>query len=468
MFVLEQPLAVPQQATVTIRLKHEALVGHNIGRFRLSTTSVEPSLVELGSGNIPKILAIVNTTEKKRNKQQREELEMFLRTVSDYPLLGVEKDVLTAKKAADEFDDNLPTCMVMKEQDKPRETFLLVRGQYDNRGEVVTAGLPAALPPLPSGETMNRLGLARWLVSREHPLTARVWVNRQWERLFGTGLVKSSENFGMQSEFPSHPELLDWLAVEFRDGGWDMKATLKKIVISATYRQASQVTPALLERDPENRLLARGPRFRLPAELIRDQALVLGGLLTAKIGGPSVRPYMPEGVWDETSVYGDMLRYQRDSGESLYRRTMYTIWKRTAAPPTMLMFDSPSREFCTVKRSRTNTPLQALALLNEVTYVEAARALGEEMLSQAISPSDRLARAFREATSRMPTSEELRILTAGLERRLAKYQADPESAKKLLAVGDKKQSPQFDPIELAAYTLTANVILNLDETVTKE
>ena len=273
----------------------------------------------------------------------------------------------------------------------------------------------------------------------------------------------------MQSDPPSHPELLDWLATEFVRLGWDMKAMQKLMVMSASYRQSSKITPASLERDPENRLLARGPRFRLPAELIRDQALVASGLLVERIGGPSVRPYMPEGVWDETSKYGDLRGYRPDQGDGLYRRTLYTIWKRTAAPPTMLLFDSPSREICTVKRSRTNTPLQALALLNEVTYIEAARSLAERMLTEGgATPAARIAWGFRRVTSRPADAAEVKLLAAGLEKRLAKYRADAEAAKKLVAQGQSKADAKLDPAELAAYTLTANVLLNLDEVVTKE
>jgi hypothetical protein len=296
-----------------------------------------------------------------------------------------------------------------------------------------------------------------------------VWVNRQWERFFGNGIVRSIDNFGMQSAPPSHPELLDWLATEFVRLKWDMKALQKLIVMSAAYRQSSHVTPELREKDPENLLLARGPRLRLPAELIRDQALAVSGLLVEKIGGPSVRPYMPEGVWDETSKYGDLRGYKHDSGDGLYRRTLYTIWKRTAAPPTMLLFDSPSRELCTVKRARTNTPLQSLAMLNEVTFVEAARALAERMiLSGGTTSADRIRWAFRRVTGRYPDDKEREILSQGFEKHHARFQADAQAARKLIAVGASKPDPTFDPVELAAYTLTCNVLLNLDEVVTKE
>ena len=334
---------------------------------------------------------------------------------------------------------------------------------------------------------MTRLDLAKWIVDPANPLTARVWVNRAWEKFFGTGLVKTTENLGSQAEFPSHPELLDWLAVEFRQGAkpWDMKAIQKLIVMSATYRQASSVgqvsnlpvTPRSgqggqvenLPHDPDNRLLAHGPRVRLSAEMLRDQALFASGLLVEKVGGPSVRPYMPDGVWDETSRYGDLRGYKHDTNDGLYRRTLYTIWKRTAAPPSMLLFDAPSREVCTVKRSRTNTPLQALTLLNEITYVEAARKLGERMLLEGgTSPAERLTFGFRWATSRKPTADELSVLLEGLNDDIARMKQQPDAAKQVIATGESKPNASLDPAELAAYTLTANVLLNLDEVVTRE
>ena len=280
--------------------------------------------------------------------------------------------------------------------------------------------------------------------------------------------MKSSENLGSQADWPSHPELLDWLATEFVRLKWDMKAMHKTIVMSATYQQSPQVSPQSLAQDPENRLLARGPRLRLSAEGLRDQALALSGLLVEKQGGPSVRPYMPEGVWDETSVYGDMRGYKPDSGENLYRRSLYTIWKRTAAPPSMLLFDSPNREICTVKRGRTNTPLQALALLNEITFVEAARTLGQRMIRDGGTPEERIARAFRHFTNRRPTDAELAVLVQGLAKKQARFAQFPEEAAKLISVGASLPDPAISPAELAAYTATANVLLNLDEVITRE
>jgi hypothetical protein len=417
----------------------------------------------------PPILAILNIDADKRTPVQIKQVFDYCRPRLGGAIAAADKKLLQARQAKAAFAATFPQTMVMEEMPRPREAFVLIRGQYENRGEKVTAGLPAFLPPLPAGAAMNRLGMAQWLVSPDHPLTARVWVNRTWESLFGAGIVKTSENMGSQADFPSHPELLDWMAVEFVRRHWDMKAMLKLIVTSATYRQASKVLPQLLQVDPENRLLARGPRFRLGGELLRDQALAVSGLLKEKIGGPSVRPYMPQGVWDETSVYGDLRNYRAEPGDGLYRRTLYTIWKRTAAPPTNLLFDAPTREICTVKRSRTNTPLQALAVLNEITFVEASRKLAERMLAEGgTTPETRLACGFRLTLARQPRPEELKILADGLKADLDRFRRNPEAAKKLIAAGESKPPPQLKPEELAAYTLAANVLLNLDETLTRE
>ncbi len=471
MLLAGDPVTVPANATLTVRLRHEAVGGHNIGRFRLSATTLPPSLVKLsGTNAVPAaIKTLLAVASEKRNPKQRGDLEKFYRANFDNPVKRAEDAVAAAKKALDEFEAKLPTSMVMKELPAPRDAFLLVRGEYDKKGDKVEAGLPAVFPPLPAGAPTNRLGLARWLVDPANPLAGRVWVNRQWEKFFGVGLVKTTENFGSQADHPSHPELLDWLATEFVRLKWDMKALQKLLVMSAAYQQSSKVSPALTARDPENRLLARGPRFRLPGELVRDQALAVSGLLVEKLGGPSVRPYMPAGVWDETSRYGDLRGYKHDTNDGLYRRTFYTIWKRTAAPPTMMLFDAPTRETCVVKRARTNTPLQALALLNEVTFVEAARALAQRMLTEGGgTASERVAHGFRRVTARQPDAAELQVLVSGLEKRLARYRADADAAAKLVAVGDLPRAAKLDTAELAAYTVTANVLLNLDEVVTRE
>ena len=481
MFLVGAPLTVPADATVTIKLFHQAIAQHNIGRFRLSSTSQPTVAVTLDGVRFPESLKqIVATLQSKRTDAQKVELEKYFLANVDSPVRKSEAAAASIRAQIEAVKGKTATVMVMREG-PVRAAHILVRGEYDKPAEKVTAGLPAFLPPMPASAPMNRLGLAMWMTHPTNPLTARVWVNRAWEHFFGTGIVKTTENFGSQSEFPSHPDLLDWLAAEFMQptltptvGGqpakpWDMKAFQKLIVMSGAYQQSPRVTPQLAARDPENRLLARGPRFRLSAEVLRDQALFTSGLLIDKIGGPSVRPYMPDGVWDETSRYGDLRGYQHDKGEGLHRRSMYTIIKRTAAPPSMVIFDAPSREICTVKRSRTNTPLQALSLLNEITYVEAARKLAERMITEGGATADsRLALGFRLVTARTPTKEELSILTAGLAQDLAHFKKTPAEAAKLLGFGEAKPAGNIDPSELAAYALTANVLLNLDEVVTRE
>lgn len=469
MFVCE-PLSVPAGAKITVRLMHgSSFADHNIGRFRLSTTALAPATVKLDGAAVPDdVRTALKADAAKRTPKQKEELEKFFRENGRHPARQAELSAKAAKKAVDDLKAAFGNTMVFRELPQPKPAFVLLRGEYDKLGPAVSRALPAVLPPLPEGAPNNRLGFAQWLVSGGHPLTARVWVNRAWERFFGAGIVRTTENFGSQADWPTHPELLDWLATEFVRLGWDMKAMHRLLVTSATYRQSSAVTPQMLEKDPDNRLLARAPRLRLPAETLRDQALAVSGLLVEKVGGPSVRPYMPAAVWDETSVYGDMRNYMADQGEGLYRRTLYTIWKRTAAPPSMLLFDSPSREICTVKRSRSNTPTQALSLLNEVTFVESARKLAEAMLRQGgTKPEERIAWAFRRITSRRPDPYELGTLAAGLRKRLEKFAGDAESARQLIAQGESRPDPALDPSELAAYTVTANVLLNLDETVTR-
>lgn len=469
MFVVGAPLPVPPEAQVIVRLRQESIYGqHNIGRFRLAISSRPPAEVKLKDSATPEALRAALAVEAaKRTPAQRETLAKFYRESVESPAKRATETLTKARTALSDFEKNMSTTMVMKELAQPREAFILKRGEYDKRGDKVERALPAALGTLPAGASLDRLGLAQWIVSPQNPLTARVWVNRAWEKFFGSGLVRTSENFGSQAEWPSNPELLDWLATEFMRLNWDMKAMQKTMVMSATYRQSSRVTPVLLERDPENRLLARGPRFRLPAEVIRDQALAISGLLVEKVGGPSVKPYMPERVWDETSVYGDMRGYKADSGDGLYRRSLYTIWKRTASPPSMTMFDSPTREICTVKRSRTNTPLQALSLMNEITFVEAARVFAQRMLTAGATPEARIAWAFKRATGRTPQPDEIQVLAAGLAKRLERYRQQADAAKQMIALGASVPDTKTEPAELAAYMVTANVILNLDEVVTR-
>jgi hypothetical protein len=354
--------------------------------------------------------------------------------------------------------------MVMEDMPKPRDTFLLTRGSYERPAAKVSAAVPAALAGA-KPQAANRLDLARWLVSPENPLTARVTVNRAWQQFFGAGLVKTPEDFGVQGEAPSHPELLDWLATEFVASGWDVKALHRLIVTSAAYRQSSKVTPALVERDPQNRLVARGPRFRLPSWMIRDQALAASGLLVRKVGGPPVRPYQPAGVWEE-ATFGTK-RYQQDHGEALYRRSVYTFWRRIVGPTAL--FDTAARQTCVVKPTRTNSPLHALTTLDDVTYVEAARALAQRVLAGAgPSPEERIDLAFRLVLARRPSSEERQVLLAALARVRRQFPADPAAAKKLLATGESKRDEKLDATEHAAYTAVCSAILNLDEALTKE
>ena len=367
-------------------------------------------------------------------------------------------------KALAELNARYPMVMIMREMKKPRQAYVLNRGQYNALGAAITAGLPRALSGQPKGEQVTRLSLARWLVNGRHPLTARVLVNRLWAQFFGTGIVESSENMGVQAEWPSHPELLDWLAVDFVESGWDVKRLLKKMVTSATYRQSHNVDKHRLRLDPKNRLLSRGPRVRLQAEMVRDQALAISGLLFEQVGGPSVHPYQPVGFWKEVEKRG---KYQRSTGPSLYRRSFYTAIRRTVVAPAMVLFDMPSREVCTVRRSRTNTPLQALNLMNNVTYVEAAKKLGELMMKHGSTPAAQIAWGFRRATLRQPQKTELELLLAGYQRRLAIYRQQPDRAAALLKQGVSRVSENHDKADLAAMTTVASVLLNLDEIINK-
>ena len=400
-----------------------------------------------------------------RTAGQSEKLRLgFLDQYAAQPLQEAWSQVIDLERQRAELWDSFPTVMVMEEMEPRRDTFRLIRGAYDLPGEQVTPGVPAVLSPLPEGQENNRLTFARWLVGPEHMLTARVTVNRFWQMYFGTGLVKTAENFGTQGEYPSHPELLDWLATTFIDSGWDVKAMQRAIVTSATYRQRSNVTPALLEDDPENRLLARGPRLRLPAQMIRDQALSIAGLLVDEVGGPSVKPYQPEGLWAQASQ-----DYQQSEGDDLYRRSLYTYWKRTLGPPAMLTFDSSSRETCIVRLSRTNTPLQALNLMNDVTYVEAARKLAERMVTEGgTTPDERITFAYRLATAHRPRPDTHAVLLDGFQYHLDRYQTDRSAALQLVSMGETPRDETLDIVELASYTMVATLILNLDRTITKD
>lgn len=409
------------------------------------------------------IAAILSRPEQGRSASQKNKLaQYFLRQAGPRSLRSANDKWLTAKRRRAKFERDLPSVMVMDDSNE-RPTHILLRGQYDQPGERVFADVPASLPPLPHDAPRNRLGLARWLVSRENPLTARVTVNRLWRDIFGNGLVKTTEDFGVQGERPSHPDLLDWLAVEFMESGWDIQHVLGLIVSSSAYQQSSRSTAQLNLRDPENRLLARGPRFRLPAEMIRDQALAVSGLLHRRVGGPSVRSYQPEGLWSDIASDG---KYVLATGPDLYRRSLYSYWKRTVPPPMMMNFDSANRESCEVGLKRTNTPMQALNLMNDVTFVESARVLAQAVLP--VKKSDRLNFAFLRVVQRKPHPSETRLLRNSLAAHLVKYRRDSRAAESLVSVGTAPLPEDFDPAELAAWTMICSTLLNLDETVTKE
>ena len=411
-------------------------------------------------------------TAKRTPDQQKQLRDYFIQNINTgsrplfAPLLAQAAENDKQKR---DLDAAIVATMVSEDLPQARDTFVLIRGAYDKKGEKVERGVPAVLPALPEGVPNNRLGLAKWLVSPNHPLTSRVIVNRYWQQFFGTGIVKTAEDFGAQGTWPTHPELLDWLATEFIRTGWDMKRMHKMMLMSGTYRQAAKVSPKLLARDPENLLLARGPRFRFDAEVIRDSILFSSGLLVERTGGKSVKPYQPEGIWEAVAFVGSNTRdFKPDAGESLYRRSLYTFWKRTAPPPSMSTFDAPSRENCTVRRPRTNTPLQALALMNDKQYIDAARKLAERMIVDGGSTVDsRLNYGFRWVTARLPNAHELEVLRKTLDKQIGIFQADPTAAEKLVTYGDSPRNAKLDLIEYAAWTMVANLLINLDETITK-
>ena len=414
--------------------------------------------------SINRIVAI--EPERRSAAQTGKLVQYFIQHHAPEDIRKTHLEIVAARRERAAFHESIPTVMVMQEMEPPRATHILTRGQYDAPAQKVTAGVPDTLPPLSDGAPNTRLDFAQWLVAPGHPLTARVAVNRIWQMYFGTGLVKTTEDFGAQGDMPSHPDLLDWLAREFIRSGWDVKALHKLIVTSATYQQSSTTTAELRDRDPENRLLARGPRFRLPAETVRDQALFISGLLAEQVGGPSVRPYQPDGLWKEIA---STTNYEQSHGKDLYRRSLYTYWKRTVAPPTMVTLDATSRESCIVKRSRTNTPLQALALMNEVTFVEAARTLAQRVMKDSEAATEpRIDQAYKRVVSRSPTAGERDVLTQAYARYVASFRNNPRAAGKLLSVGESPHNTKLNTPELAAWTMVMSVILNLDEVVTKE
>ncbi len=403
-------------------------------------------------------------------RSENEKLQLrwyYLEHAASAEARGAWKRLNALRVEKERMERSFSTVMVMAERPLRKDTFVLVRGAYNAPGEKVGLGVPAVLPPLPPGAPNNRLGFAMWLVDPENPLLARVTINRFWQMYFGTGIVKTTEDFGVQGEWPSHPELLDWLATEFIRTGWNVKALQKLILTSATYRQSSKVSPGLQQRDPENRLLSRASRFRLPAEMIRDQALFDAGLLVERVGGPSVKPYQPAGLWKELVV--QEMEYTQGKGEDLHRRSLYTFWKRTVAPPMMANFDSANRESCVVRENRSNTPMQALNLMNDISFLEAARFIGQRMLKEGGTSADsRLRYGFRLVTGRVPASAEQQILRDNLQDHLDYFARHRNEIKAFPSQGDAPADTTLSELALAAYPSVRSSLLTLEGTGNRE
>ncbi|MFL5245569.1 MAG: DUF1553 domain-containing protein [Gemmataceae bacterium] len=412
---------------------------------------------------------LLSNPADKRTEDQKNELFAWWLPENDRPYREHTSKLNTLREEEKVIKSRGTVAYVMQEKPEPPMAYVLFRGEYDKRRDPVKPLTPKFLPAMPDDLPHNRLGFARWLLRPEHPLTARVTVNRFWQEVFGTGIVKTSEDFGLTGDLPSHPELLDWMAVEFRESGWDVKKFFKLLVCSSTYRQAASTNPEKQEKDPQNRLLSRGPRFRMDAEMVRDYALASSGLLVKKIGGPSVKPYQPDGVWEAVAMIGSDTRdYRRDSGENLYRRSLYTFWKRSAPPAMLEIFNAPNRETCTVRRERTNTPLQALVTLNDSQFVEAARHLAQTTLKDGgEKPENKIDFMAKRLLARPFSEEEAKIVKANLDDLLGFYQAHQDDAKQLLSVGESKADAAMDPAALAAWTMLANQLLNLDEVLNK-
>ena len=464
-FTLDREL--PKGSQVRVQLIHKFGTAHCIGRFRLSVPAD-------GQAPLPaSVRATLVKNRVKRNEAEQSALTLYLVQRFGGPelqKLTTKIDVLQSQIAA--ANVKMPETMILREMPKPRQAYVMMRGEYDKplKDRPVTPNVPQALGGLPKGVPKNRLGLGQWLVSRENPLTARVTVNRFWSQIFGTGIVKTIEDFGSQGEYPTHPELLDWLSVAFMDSKWNTKQLFKAIVMSGTYRQSSHITPEIHARDPQNRLLAHGPRFRLDAEAIRDSALAVSGLLDERLGGPSVYPYHPEGLWLEINNRPGFSRAYPHTEEAsqLFRRSMYTFWKRTVAPPSMATFDAPEREYCVVARSKTNTPLQAFVMLHDPQFVEAARKLAERMILEGGDDSvARISYGFELCVSRPPGEKELQILQKSLDVHLAEFKSSPDAASRLLSIGSSPKNMGIETTELAAYTNVARMLLNLSEFLTK-
>lgn len=466
-YVFEKPIGGSEGTSLIVRMKHESPHAfHNLSRFRiLATTQPEPKLDTSDGGREALVSALKIESAKRSDAQKKLVAEEFRK--GDPEVVAVQKKVDATKKQQSDLDKQIVRTMVMRERKDARETFVLNRGVWDQpiEEQPIQPGTPDCLPGLPDEAPKNRLTLATWVVSKENPLTPRVVVNRYWQHFFGTGLVTTVEDFGSQGERPTHPQLLDWLAAEFVESGWNVKHMLKLIVMSAAYQQSSTATPEMLEVDSSNQWIARGARFRLTSQAIRDQALMVSGLLVNKLGGPPVKPYQPLGIWSDLSL--GKIKYVQDHGESLYRRTLYTFWRR-ASSPTML-FDVASRQVCKVRTSRTNTPLHALVLMNDETYVEAARKLAERVLLEGgASDEGRLSYGFRLATCRHATDPECSVLTEVLMKVRADYASDAQKVDALLSRGESPVNEKLERNEVASFAAVMNMILNLDEVITKE
>ncbi|MGV3772439.1 MAG: DUF1549 and DUF1553 domain-containing protein, partial [Verrucomicrobiales bacterium] len=469
LLTLASPVALSSGSTLKFKMEHGHGNSHSIGRWRISVTDADSKHPALWP--LPKEMQeLVRKSEGDRNDQEKESLAGYFRSIHP-EIRSAEKELFLLGQRESELVSMKFSTLVMQELPKPRSTYIHLRGNFLDKGPETKPGVPAFLPALPAEETPNRLTLAKWLVGKENPLTARVLVNNLWSRFFGTGIVKTSDDFGLQGEKPSHPELLDRLASEMMANGWDIKKMVREIVLSSTYRQTAAASEMLLEKDPYNRLLSRGPRFRMDAEMIRDNALAISGLLNKQIGGPSVFPQQVEGLWKEIGFLRPEIGmdvWPTSYGPELYRRGVYTFWRRVATYPGFATFDAPSREVCTARRPRTNTPLQALAGLNDPVLMEAARGFANRILSYGGKNQDeRLRFAFKATLGREATEKELASGRDYLEKQLVAFKNETTEAEKLLKVGEIKNNAKFAPSEIAAWTMLANVLLNLDETITK-
>jgi hypothetical protein len=400
--------------------------------------------------------------------EQQRLLTSYHRQTFDSNYLDPARRHAATTKRRDYIYSRSTTTLVMEERPEAPRAWVLERGEYTKRREEVSPSVPAVLPALPSDTRPNRLTLAKWLTDPQHPLVARVMVNRLWQSVFGIGLVKTSEDFGVMGQRPSHPELLDWLAVEFVETGWDINHILKLMVTSAAYRQSGMVTAEKLATDPENRYVSRGPRHRLDAELLRDQALAVGGLLQRDVGGPSVKPYQPDGLWNVVAITGSNTRhFKRDDGAALYRRSLYTFWKRTSPPPSLAAFNAPTREQCTVRRERTNTPLQALVMMNDIQFVEAARSLAQSVLTASNDDRQRAESMLWSVLRRRARPGEVGELTETARSFREVFEESPENAKQLITAGDATVDDQLVATELATWTMVATTLMNRDDFINK-